>query len=64
MIVIYLILGVFNLLMAGKLWGAISIGKSDGIHVKWTMYAWAIANFVIGVFMIIAAIGNAVENVG
>ena len=58
MIIVYLILGIGNIFMAGKLWGIIDIGNTDGTHVEWHIYAWAVCNVIIGVYMLISAVGK------
>ncbi len=52
-----LIVGMCNLWMCGAQSTHISMMRKDGLEVPKSKYAWAVLDLVLGVYLIVSAIG-------
>lgn len=58
MTLLFLVLGIANIFLAGQHWGLIRVNNVDGVkNTEWN-YAWTVLNFVVGIYMLVSAIGH------
>ena len=57
-LIIMLIVGILNLVLAGVWLGSIFTDRFNGRHVELPQYLWSIGCFLLGLYAIISCIGH------
>ena len=60
-LIIMLIVGILNLVLAGVWLGSIFTDRSNGRHVEFPQYLWTIGCFLMGTYAIISCIGHVAD---